>query len=78
MTLIYKSSNNMQSNLNETKLKMKLLKHYQGILLATILVSLLTGCYRMPTDDDYSLVPTTNNPSVTRETGGGLVPGGNF
>ena len=26
-----------------------------------------TSCYRMPTDDDYCLVPTTNNPDVIRE-----------
>lgn len=26
----------------------------------------LTSCYRMPGEDDYSLIPTTNNPDVTR------------
>ena len=28
---------------------------------------LLTSCYRMPAEDEYSLIPTTNNPVVTRE-----------
>jgi hypothetical protein len=32
-----------------------------------ILTLLLAGCYRMPTDDDFCVIPTTNNPSVTRE-----------
>lgn len=32
----------------------------------------LAGCYRMPTDDDFSLVPTTNNPAVTCEKSEGL------
>lgn len=26
-----------------------------------------TGCYRMPTEEDFSTVPTTNNPALTRE-----------
>jgi len=47
-------------------------------MLATVFVILLSGCYRMPTDDDYSLVPTTNNPAITRESGNQLVPGGDF
>lgn len=25
----------------------------------------LTSCYRMPGDEDYCLIPTTNNPTVT-------------
>jgi hypothetical protein len=38
------------------------------LLLLIIAASIsLTGCYRMPTDDDFSIVPTTNNPSVTCE-----------
>ena len=37
-------------------------------LLALFFTSLLiTGCYRMPTDDDFSLIPVTNNPSITCE-----------
>lgn len=28
---------------------------------------LLTSCYRMPNDDDYSAVPLTNHPDLTRE-----------
>lgn len=27
----------------------------------------LWGCYRMPTDDDYSLIPMTNNRDFTKE-----------
>jgi hypothetical protein len=28
---------------------------------------LLVGCYRMPTEEDYSVVPRTNHPDVIRE-----------
>jgi hypothetical protein len=35
----------------------------------------LTGCYRMPTENDFSVVPTTNNPAVTCEKNTGLIPG---
>jgi hypothetical protein len=27
----------------------------------------LTACYRFPNEDEYSVVPATNNPAVTRE-----------
>lgn len=40
------------------------------LLLCLSFVACLTGCYRMPGPDDYSLVPTTNNPQFTRETAG--------
>lgn len=47
-------------------------------LMICMLFSFFTGCYRMPTDDDYSLIPMTNNPSVTRERGNQLIPNGDF
>jgi len=28
---------------------------------------ILSGCYRMPTEDDYSVMPVTNNPHITNE-----------
>lgn len=34
-----------------------------------------TSCYRMPTEDDYSLIPLTNNPTYTRERASSPVPG---
>lgn len=34
-----------------------------------------TACYRMPNEDEYSVVPTTNNPSVTREKQTNPLPG---
>jgi hypothetical protein len=30
-------------------------------------ITLLASCYRMPGDEDCSLIPTTNNPRVTCE-----------
>lgn len=47
-------------------------------MVITTLLVLCVGCYRMPSDDDYSLVPTTNNPDITGDRGSGLAPGGNF
>lgn len=35
-------------------------------LLISIIIS-ATACYRMPTDEDYCLIPSTNNPDFTRE-----------
>ncbi len=40
------------------------------IFLILSLSLLLTGCYRMPTDDDYSVVPNTNNPYITGDKAG--------
>lgn len=54
------------------------MKPVQMLLVFAALLLLCVGCYRMPTDDDCSLVPTTNNPDVTRDRGSSLVPGGNF
>lgn len=39
-------------------------------------ILVLSGCYRMPSEDEYSLVPTTNNPAITHEKPGSLLPGG--
>ena len=48
----------------------KKLEHYRmlsRILLMCALVVGCCGCYKMPTEDDYSVVPTINNKDVTRE-----------
>ncbi len=34
----------------------------------------LASCYRMPNDNEYSLVPTTNNPAVTCEKNDNIMP----
>lgn len=35
----------------------------------------LSGCYAMPGENDYSVIPATNNPAVTREKPGSILPG---
>ncbi len=35
----------------------------------------LTSCYRMPTENDFSVVPTTNNPALTCEKNNSVIPG---
>lgn len=48
-------------------------------LLLSIIILSLTSCYRMPTDDDYCLVPNLNNPDITREkSSNSLAPGLGF
>lgn len=37
----------------------------QKLLLVSFVLVTLCSCYRMPHEDEYSLVPTVNNPSVT-------------
>jgi hypothetical protein len=34
--------------------------------LTFLLLATATSCYRMPTDDDYSVIPMTNNPDLQR------------
>lgn len=43
---------------------------FTKVSLAILSLILLAGCYRMPGDDDYSVVPTTNNPDIVRDKGG--------
>ncbi len=39
----------------------------------------LIACYRMPYEDEYSVVPSVNNPDVTREKpSNNLMPNANF
>lgn len=45
-----------------------------GFCFMTVLATSLTGCYRMPSEDDYSLVPSTNNPTVTRQRAESPIP----
>lgn len=35
---------------------------------------LASGCYRLPTSEDYSTIPHTNNPDVTCEKRKGALP----
>jgi hypothetical protein len=42
----------------------------QTCLVVLVSAVSLVGCYRMPTEEDYSVVPSTNNPDVTREKQG--------
>ena len=37
------------------------------IIFITISALIVTGCYRMPEDGEVSVVPVTNNPSMTRQ-----------
>ncbi len=48
------------------------------LLQIALLGACLTSCYRMPNENDFSLVPTTNNPAVTYEKNDSFVPGANY
>lgn len=46
-----------------------------NLFLFLSLSILLASCYRMPTENDFSTVPTTNNPALTCEKQTGPFPG---
>lgn len=46
----------------------------QKLFLFLVTSLSLSACYRMPTEDDYCLVPNVNNPSITREKSGSAMP----
>jgi hypothetical protein len=43
--------------------------------LLTALLFMAQACYRMPGEDEYSVVPTTNNPSVIQDKTDTFLPG---
>lgn len=51
------------------------MKKIARLVCFVFLLSCVTSCYKMPKEDDYSLVPMTNNPDITRDRGNGLMPG---
>lgn len=51
------------------------MKKQSHLLCCLFLLATVTACYKMPTEDDFSLVPMTNNRDVTRDRGQGLMPG---
>lgn len=48
------------------------------LLFFGLALLLLSSCYRMPGEEDYCLIPTTNNPSVTGQSAGTLMPGTSY
>jgi hypothetical protein len=44
-------------------------------LLILIFSISLAGCYRIPGENDFSIIPATNNPEVTGERPGSAMPG---
>ncbi len=50
----------------------------RAIFLNLFIATLLNGCYRMPNDDEYSVVPRTNNPDLIREKPSSFNPAVNY
>lgn len=46
-----------------------------SLLLFGLLITLSSCMYRMPHEDEFSTVPITNNPYVTKDKGNSLLPG---
>lgn len=44
------------------------------LCLCLTLLMAASSCYRMPTEDDYSVVPATNHPDVTRAKAAPFAP----
>lgn len=51
------------------------MKGAYSFLLAGLLMMTLQSCYHMPADDEFSVVPTINNPAVTNERSDHFMPG---
>lgn len=45
-------------------------------LFSLLCLTALTSCYRMPTADDYSVIPMTNNRDFNKEGDSPLLPTG--
>ncbi len=48
---------------------MKTGKILQVLFALTVGFSLLSGCYRVPEEGEYSVIPATNNPGVVGNRG---------
>lgn len=48
------------------------------LIVGSSLLILCGSCYRMPTDNDFSVVPTTNNPAVTGEKNSSFIPAARY
>lgn len=46
----------------------------KNAIFFAIILGCLTACYRMPDENDYSVVPMVNNPDFTREGTNPLMP----
>lgn len=46
--------------------------------LCALLITSLTSCYPMPTEDDYSVIPLTNCRDHQREAPNPLAPGATY
>ncbi|KIC71379.1 Uncharacterized protein PRO82_001843 [Candidatus Protochlamydia amoebophila] len=51
------------------------MKKIATVLSLCSLLLILSSCYRMPGENEFSVVPTTNNPSVTCEKPNSFLPG---
>lgn len=51
------------------------MKLLQQLFFAALLLAGLSACYRMPTEEDYCLIPSVNNPDMTGGRGSTGMPG---
>lgn len=50
----------------------------QLLLLLPLVLLMSCGLYRMPADDEVSIIPLTNNPHLVGEKDPGLIPAMNY
>lgn len=65
---LYFTGKNMRSSLSVSK----------SLLLVAVILGCVTSCYRMPNDDEFSVVPLTNNPDFTRKGAQSPIPGASY
>jgi hypothetical protein len=51
-----------------------MLRILKTLMALIFIANMLTACYRMPADNEFSLVPTTNNPDITGDRGNSILP----
>lgn len=40
------------------------MQYFRTLLIAFPFLTCTTACYRMPADDEFSVIPLTNNPDI--------------
>lgn len=55
-----------------------ILQRFALLIFTTCCLLSTSACYRMPTDEDFSIVPMTNNPHITRESQSSNIPNVKF
>jgi hypothetical protein len=68
------NKNPLRPKTSERRMPKQKKKIEMTLIVASLLFLLHTGCYRMPNHDEFSVVPTTNNPDVIGKNNANWMP----